>query len=168
MYPLVPISVVKASFRVDTIEVAISFRICVFNSASYVHFRVFLCFWRRFSLDLREFDYAVKLIWRKPSGQNKISIAERSSASPLRIEWYSYLPLMVRWSGLVQFSVWPFDFPDFVGRALSPAFRIGLVSNTSNTVPLCTGFSGYEPRPKEQKNNGITQIQGHSGIRSRK
>jgi hypothetical protein len=25
---------------------------------------------------------------------------------------------MFRWSKVVQFSVWPFDFPDFVGRAL--------------------------------------------------
>jgi hypothetical protein len=47
-----------------------------------------------------------------------MSIGEESSASSLRIEWYSHLPLMFRWSKLVQFSVWPFDFPDFVGRAL--------------------------------------------------
>jgi FtsH-binding integral membrane protein len=30
----------------------------------------------------------------------------------------SSLVRMFRWSKLVQFSVWPFDFPDFVGRAL--------------------------------------------------
>ena len=122
---------VKASYRVDTIEVAISFRICVFNSASCVHFRVLFCSWRRFSLDLREFDYAVKLIWRKPSGQNKIFIGERSSASSLRIEWYSYLPLMFRWSKVVQFFVWPFDFPDFVGRALHPRTPLYTLSGGS-------------------------------------
>jgi hypothetical protein len=31
---------------------------------------------------------------------------------------------MFRWSGVVQFSVWPFDFPDFVGRALFAHYRL--------------------------------------------
>ena len=75
-------------------------------------------FLRRFSLDHRDYDYAVRLIWRKPSSQNKLIIGEESSASSLRIELCSHLPLMCRWSKVVQFSVWPFDFPDFVGRAL--------------------------------------------------
>ena len=125
-----PISVVKASFRVDTIEVAISFLIFVFNSASYVHFRVFLCFWRQFSLDHRDSDYAVKMIWRKPSGRNKKKICEESSASSLRIERYSYLPLIFRWSGVVQCSVWPFEFPDFVGRALAESETTGCASGS--------------------------------------
>jgi len=58
-----PISVVKESSRVGTIKVAISFLIFLFNSASYVHFRVFFMFFgRRFSLDHSDFDYTVELI----------------------------------------------------------------------------------------------------------
>ena len=54
-----------------------------------------------------------------PSGglRNKIFIGEESSATSLRIDWYSHLSLLCRWSKVVQLSVGPVDFPDFVGRA---------------------------------------------------
>ena len=46
---------------------------------------------------------------------------------------------MFRWSKVVQFSVWPFDFPDFVGRALQKNENRGTVQNYSRIgTVVCT------------------------------
>jgi len=64
-------------------------------------------------------------------------IAEESSASQLRIGRYSHLSLLCRWSEVVQFSVGPFDFPDFVGRARA---HISLyVLNTGHMLLMYVG-----------------------------